>query len=101
MAGRWPAKLSRPILMRDGTKLETLAEAGAFILALPEAFQHRNSWQKASELLIAAADRDGSIEAATEAVERAGFMQFLWMPGTPPPQKVESPCETGPEPWRS
>jgi hypothetical protein len=83
-ADRWQAKLSRPIVMRDGTKLETLAEAGAFILALPEAFQHRNSWQKASELLIAAADRDGSIEAATEAAteagERAGFLQFLWMP---------------------
>jgi len=29
--------------MRDGTKLETLAEAGAFILALPEGDQHRNS----------------------------------------------------------
>jgi hypothetical protein len=36
MADRWQSKLSRPIVMRDGTKLETLAEAGAFILALPE-----------------------------------------------------------------
>lgn len=77
----WNAKLARPIVMRDGTKLETLAEAGAFIIALPEAFQHRNSWQTASELLIAAADHNGSIEAATEAFERAGFLQFLWMPG--------------------
>jgi hypothetical protein len=32
MADRWQAKLSRPIVMRDGTKLQTLAEAGAFIL---------------------------------------------------------------------
>jgi hypothetical protein len=31
MADRWQAKLSRPIIMRDGTKLETLAEAGAFL----------------------------------------------------------------------
>jgi hypothetical protein len=29
MANRWQAKLSRPIVMRDGTKLDTLAEAGA------------------------------------------------------------------------
>jgi hypothetical protein len=28
MADRWQAKLSRPIVMRDGTKLQTLAEAG-------------------------------------------------------------------------
>jgi hypothetical protein len=63
---RWQAKLSRPIVMRDGTKLKTLAEAGAFILALPEAFQHRNSSVKATELLMQAAERNGDIEAATE-----------------------------------
>jgi hypothetical protein len=39
MPDRWQAKLSRPIVMRDGTKLETLAEAGQFILALPEGNQ--------------------------------------------------------------
>jgi hypothetical protein len=87
MPDRWPAKLARPIVMRDGTRLETLAEAGAFVLALPESHQHRNSWMKATELLIAAADCNGSIEAATEAVERAGFMQFLWMPITAPHSK--------------
>jgi hypothetical protein len=87
MADRWQAKLSRPIVMRDGTKLETLAEAGSFILALPEADQHRSSWMKATELLMEAAERKGNIEAATKAVERAGFMQFLWMPGTPPRSK--------------
>jgi hypothetical protein len=80
MADRWQAKLSRPIVMRDGTKLETLAEAGQFILALPEAFQHRNSWTKAAELLMEAAMHEGDVGAATEAIERAGFMQFIWMP---------------------
>ena len=68
--------------MRDGTKLETLAEAGAFILALPEGDQRRNSWMKATELLMQAPERNGSIEAATEAVERAGFLQFMWIPIT-------------------
>jgi hypothetical protein len=82
MANRWQAKLSRPIVMRDGTKLETLAEAGAFILALSEGFKERNSWLKATELLMAAAERKGDIEAATGAVERAGFLQFMWMPAT-------------------
>jgi hypothetical protein len=38
MADRWSAKLARPIVMRDGTKRETLAEAGAFVLALPTRF---------------------------------------------------------------
>jgi hypothetical protein len=37
--------------------------------------------------VMEAAERKGSIEAATAAVERAGFMQFLWMPGTPPRSK--------------
>jgi hypothetical protein len=84
MADRWQAKLSRPIVRRDGTKLETLAEAGAFILALPEGFKERNSWQHATGLLMEAALHEGDIGAATEAIERAGFMQFMWMPGTVP-----------------
>ena len=68
MADRWQAKLSRPIIMRDGTKLETLAEAGAFILALPEGFKERNSWQSATKLLMEAALHEGDIGAATEAI---------------------------------
>jgi hypothetical protein len=30
-----------------------------------------------------AAERKGDIEAQTDAVERAGFIQFMWIPGTP------------------
>jgi hypothetical protein len=29
-----------------------------------------------------AALHEGDIKAATEAIERAGFMQFIWMPRT-------------------
>ena len=29
-----------------------------------------------------AALHEGDINAATEAIERAGFMQFIWMPRT-------------------
>jgi hypothetical protein len=57
-------------------------EAGAFILALPEGFKERNSWQRATELLMEAALHEGDINVATEAIERAGFMQFMWMPRT-------------------
>jgi hypothetical protein len=34
MADRWQAKLSRPIVTGDGTRLATPAEASALILAL-------------------------------------------------------------------
>jgi hypothetical protein len=61
---------------------DTLAEAGAFILAMPEGFKERISWQRATERLMEAALHEGDIRAATEAIERAGFVQFLWMPRT-------------------
>ena len=42
-ARRWSAKLSRSIELRDGTELDTLADAAQFILGLHEAYQDRNS----------------------------------------------------------
>jgi hypothetical protein len=80
MPDRWKSKLSRPIVMRDGTRLETLQDAGQFIISLPEGDQARNAWLKATEMLMLAAMKKGSIEAATEAVERAGFLQLIWVP---------------------
>ena len=66
---------------KTGTKLETLADARAFILdMLPESDHDRSSWQHATELLIEAAERGGSIEATTEQIERALFLQGMWMP---------------------
>jgi hypothetical protein len=35
-ARRWSARLTRSIELRDGTELDTLADAANFILALPE-----------------------------------------------------------------
>ena len=77
MAGRWRAKLSRPIIMWDGTRLETLREAGQFVLALPKGDQQRNSWQRVTKLLIEAAESNCNLEAVTEAIERASSLQFL------------------------
>ena len=77
----WQSKLSRPISLKTGTKLEALADARAFILdMLPESDHDRSSWQHATELLIEAAERGGSIEATTEQIERALFLQGMWMP---------------------
>jgi hypothetical protein len=38
-ARRWSAKLSRSIELRDGTELDTLADAAQFILELHEGFR--------------------------------------------------------------
>ena len=76
----WQSKLSRPIILKTGTKLEILADARTFILdMLPESDRDRSSWQHATELLIEAAE-GGSIEATTEQIERALFLQGMWMP---------------------
>ena len=82
MQSHWQSRLARPIVLRDGTRLETLLDAGTFITGLPEAFHHRNAWIRAVELLTEAAERDGSIEAATDQIERAFFLQGIWMPRT-------------------
>jgi hypothetical protein len=71
--------LPRPEAPRDGTELDTLADAANFILALPEHYQDRNSWKRATELLMQAAEEDGDIEAATEQFERALFLEASYV----------------------
>jgi hypothetical protein len=58
---RWSARLARPIVLKDGTRLVTLGDVRAFILKQPRAYPGAH----AAELLILAAERGGSIEAAT------------------------------------
>ena len=67
----WSAKLTRSIVLKDGTRLVTLGDVRAFILKQPEHIQERGSWQHAAELMILAAERGGSIEAATTQIEDA------------------------------
>jgi hypothetical protein len=71
----WSANLTRSIVLRDGTRLVTLGDVRAFILKQPEHIQERGSWQHAAELLILAAERGGSIEAATTQIEDALFLE--------------------------
>ena len=65
--------LSRPISVRDTLTLYTLAEARAFILNLPVSLRRRNHWRKALVLIGDASER-GYVEAATDQIERA-----LWV----------------------
>jgi hypothetical protein len=78
-ARRWSARLTRSIELRDGTELDTLADAANFILALPGHYQDRNSWKRATEPLMQAAEQDCDIEAATEQFERALFMEARYV----------------------
>jgi hypothetical protein len=71
----WPAKLTRSIALKDCTRLVTLSDVRTFILKQPEHIQGRGSWQHAAELMILAAERGGSIEAATTQIEDALFLE--------------------------
>jgi hypothetical protein len=65
----WRAPLSRPIQVKAGPKLETLADVRDFILAEPGHVQERLSWQ-----LVTAAG------VATYRTENALFLQARWRP---------------------
>jgi hypothetical protein len=45
---------------------------------LPE-WHHRHSWQLTAELLLTAAKDPGEIEACTQQIERALFLQANWV----------------------
>jgi hypothetical protein len=75
----WSARLTRSIQVKDGPTLRTLNDARIFMLDnLPEEDQARASWQKAAELLLAAADGLDDVGAATGQVELALSLQARW-----------------------
>jgi hypothetical protein len=75
----WESPLSRPIRLKDGTEFHSLGDAARFVLALPHERQGRNFWKRASELLMEAAERGGSIESATEQFELALFLEARYV----------------------
>jgi hypothetical protein len=75
LTSRWDAKLTRPLQVRDGPKLETLADAGRLIGTLSLRDQGRQAWIRATEVLMAAAERGASIDEATDAIDAALFLQ--------------------------
>ena len=72
---RWSAPLARPVVVKDGPTLRTLNDVRAFMLSLPEAIQLQQSWQKATELLLAASDHAGVSEALTRQIQLALFIE--------------------------
>ena len=53
-------KPTRPVPTKQGGLLRTIAEARDYMLALPDHRELRQSWQRAAELLLAQAAREGS-----------------------------------------
>jgi hypothetical protein len=57
-----------------GSAASKLADVRTSIPNEPDHVQERGSWQHAAELMILAAERGGSIEAATIQIENALFL---------------------------
>jgi hypothetical protein len=57
----------------DGTKLETLSSA--LVVGEPAHTEERRSWQRAAEMMIAAAENGHGIEDATKQIELALFLE--------------------------
>jgi hypothetical protein len=72
---RCSARVARPIVLKDGTRLVTLGDVRMFILKQSEHIQHRSSWHQAAELVILAAELGASIDTATAQVEGALFLE--------------------------
>jgi hypothetical protein len=76
----WSASLTRPVVIKNGPVLRTLNDARTFMIDhLPAEAHDRSSWQRAAELSLAAADGSVEIEAATQQLERALFVQAKWV----------------------
>ena len=73
------------VSVRGGPLLRTLGDAGDYIATLSEGDLQRNAWHHAIEQLTAAAHDAVSIEAATEAVRGALFLQCRLVLGDPTP----------------
>jgi hypothetical protein len=76
----WRAPLSRPIQVKSGPKLETLADIRDFILAEPGYVQERPSWQLVAAALLEAAEGREDVGVATYRAENALFLQARWRP---------------------
>jgi len=72
----WSQALSRPLKLRDGTTLHTLADGRAFFLGFSRDLQQRLSWQEATRMMLEACE-SGSIDAATDQLERALFLNYF------------------------
>jgi hypothetical protein len=67
----WSTKIWKPIKLKDGRSIETLADARAIMLALPELHQRNPHWQYAAELLLSASNSKSAVDDATAQLLRA------------------------------
>jgi hypothetical protein len=70
MAADWDCPLARPIGVKGGPELRTLADVRAYLLTLPEREQGEPRWQSVARRLLIACE-DGDAEAVTEQLELA------------------------------
>jgi hypothetical protein len=68
----WTKKLSRPLVLKDGTTLKTLSDVRALFLDRFATVTHSEPLAYAGQLLLTAAEtgKRADIEAATDQIER-------------------------------
>jgi hypothetical protein len=67
----WSRHFDYPIPLCEGGEIETLREAGDYIIALPEREHGLPHWQTAMRCLIDAAEHGGIVMLADIAIRRA------------------------------
>ncbi|MGA2795795.1 MAG: hypothetical protein ABSE69_20230 [Roseiarcus sp.] len=67
----WTRRLAKPIALKDGRTLATLADARAIVEALPERQQRNEHWLYAGGLLLEAAIRQGPMKITAAQLTRA------------------------------
>ena len=72
----WSRPLHKPVEVPGGRTIKTLAEAGSYILDLPDHIKQRDSRQRAIDLLLKAASGAASVEDATAQIEHALCMEL-------------------------
>jgi hypothetical protein len=66
----WETKFWRPIKLKDGRTIATLADARMLIMELPPDHQSKRDWEHASELLSRASRSISAIDDALARVLR-------------------------------
>ena len=64
-------KFWRPIVLRDGRRIATLAEAQDLIQSFPAARRNTPLWREASDLVVRAASSHGAVDEALIQMVRA------------------------------
>jgi hypothetical protein len=65
------AKFWRPIVLRDGRRIATLAEAQVLIQSFPALHQDTPLWRETSDLLVRAAASHSAVDEALMQMVRA------------------------------